>query len=78
MREMITKFLPLKEVIKKIKPEKLSDLSEFLSEFSFVLSSFVNETNKTIRDIKDQPIMNSAINADVDVILKGDKDFLFL
>ena len=31
-----------------------------------------------IRDAKDQPILNAAIIADVDVILTGDKDFLSL
>lgn len=31
-----------------------------------------------IRDAKDQPILNAAIVADVDVILTGDKDFLSL
>ena len=33
---------------------------------------------KLIRDAKDQPILNAAIVADVDVILTGDKDFLSL
>lgn len=33
---------------------------------------------KTIRDVKDQPILNGAIIADVDIILTGDKDFLSL
>lgn len=31
-----------------------------------------------MRDIKDQPILNVAILADVDIILTGDKDFLCL
>ena len=33
---------------------------------------------KLIRDVKDQPILNAAIIADVDIILIGDKDFLCL
>lgn len=33
---------------------------------------------KLIRDAKDQPILNAAIVADVDIILTGDKDFLSL
>jgi predicted nucleic acid-binding protein len=33
---------------------------------------------KLIRDVKDQPILDAAIVADVDIILTGDKDFLAL
>ena len=33
---------------------------------------------KLIRDTKDQPILNSAILYNVDIILTGDKDFLCL
>ncbi|MCD8050018.1 MAG: putative toxin-antitoxin system toxin component, PIN family [Clostridia bacterium] len=34
------------------------------------------EQEKSIRDTKDRPIMRAAINADVDILLTGDKDFL--
>ena len=33
---------------------------------------------KLMRDAKDQPILNAAIAAHVDIILTGDKDFLCL
>ncbi len=33
---------------------------------------------KRINNKKDQPILNAAIIADVDIILTGDKDFLCL
>ena len=38
----------------------------------------IRYTEKRIRDVKDQPILNAAILYDVDVILTGDKDFLSL
>ena len=31
---------------------------------------------KAIRDVKDRPILRAAMNADVDILLTGDKDFL--
>ena len=36
----------------------------------------MSHAEKLIRDAKDQPILNAAIVADVDIILTGDKDFL--
>lgn len=36
----------------------------------------VENKESEIRDVKDRPILRAAINADVDVILTGDKDFL--
>lgn len=33
---------------------------------------------KLIRDAKDQPILNDAIVANIDLILTGDKDFVYL
>lgn len=34
------------------------------------------ENEQKIRDVKDRPILRAAINADVDILLTGDKDFL--
>lgn len=34
------------------------------------------DTEALIRDVMDRPILRAAINADVDVLLTGDKDFL--
>lgn len=34
------------------------------------------ESEDKIRDVMDRPILRAAINANVDVILTGDKDFL--
>ena len=34
------------------------------------------EQEKSIRDVKDRPILRAAINVGVDILLTGDKDFL--
>lgn len=38
----------------------------------------VTERIIKMRDKKDQPILNAAVIADVDIIITGDKDFLCL
>lgn len=68
----------LREIIKRKKPSLLSAAETFLAQLSFELIPAVGDTAKTIRDVKDQPILNGAIIADVDIILTGDKDFLSL
>lgn len=66
------------DVLKRKAPEALPDAEVFLAEFSYELIPAVSNGTKLIRDAKDQPILNAAIVADVDVILTGDKDFLSL
>jgi predicted nucleic acid-binding protein len=54
------------------------DLDLFLAELSYELIIAPYSPQKLIRDPKDQPILDAAVVADVDVILTGDKDFLAL
>jgi predicted nucleic acid-binding protein len=58
---------------------KRDDLDEFLRELSFDLVYSPQKIDKTrippIRDEKDYPILASAIDADIDVLVSGDKDF---
>ena len=54
------------------------DAEVLLAELSYELIPAVDHAEKLIRDAKDQPILNAAIVADVDIILTGDKDFLSL
>ena len=68
----------LYDVLKRKAPEALPDAEVFLAEFSYEWTPAVDNGTKLIRDAKDQPILNAAIVADVDVILTGDKDFLSL
>jgi len=65
-------------VIKKF-PKKINIAEDFLREFTYTFA----DTPKTIkegafpsiRDPKDYPILASAIIADVDILITGDKDF---
>lgn len=68
----------LREVLKRKQSDKLPDAEVFMAELSYELIPAVYHTEKLIRDAKDQPILNAAIIADVDIILTGDKDFLCL
>ncbi len=68
----------LREVVKRKKPDKLPDAEVLLAELSYELIPTVYYAEKLIRDAKDQPILNAAIVANVDIILTGDKDFLSL
>lgn len=66
------------DILRRKAPEALPDAEVFLAEFSYELIPAVENGEKLIRDAKDQPILNAAIVAGVDVILTGDKDFLSL
>ena len=50
----------------------------FLAELGYELVVAPEYPQKLISDPKDQPILNAAIMADVDVIISGDKHFLRL
>lgn len=71
-------ILELREVLSRKRPEKLPDIEVLLVELSYELIPAAYHAEKLIRDAKDQPILNAAIIAGVDIILTGDKDFLSL
>jgi len=60
-------------------PDRKAVLETFLKRFSFEMAYTPTEIDKDIypkiRDKKDYPILASAIIADVDVFITGDKDF---
>jgi len=60
---------------KSLKYEKVLD--GFLSKLSFemVYTPEWKEYMPRIRDVKDRPILASAIVSDVDILITGDKDF---
>lgn len=66
----------LRQILRKKAPRFLPDAEVLFAEMSYELVLAVDHAEKLIRDAKDQPILNAAIMADVDVILTGDKDFL--
>lgn len=61
---------------KSLKYKNVIDV--FLSKLSFemVYTPEWKEGMPTLRDEKDKPILASAITADVDMLITGDKDFL--
>lgn len=68
----------LRDVLKRKAPNSLPDAEVLLAELSYELIPAACHAQKLIRDTKDQPILDAAIAADVDIILTGDKDFLSL
>jgi putative PIN family toxin of toxin-antitoxin system len=68
----------LKEVIKEKFPTKYADLELFLTSLSFEYVHTPNILDKAkyppLRDDDDLPVLASAIMADVDILLTGDKD----
>ncbi|MDO4283977.1 MAG: putative toxin-antitoxin system toxin component, PIN family [Eubacteriales bacterium] len=71
-------IVELRDILKRKAPQYLSDAEVLLVEMSYELIPAIDHAEKLIRDAKDQPILNAAIVADVDIILTGDKDFLSL
>lgn len=71
-------ILEFRDVLRKKVPEALPDAEVFLAELSYELIPAIENPQKLIRDAKDQPILNAAIIAGIDIILTGDKDFLSL
>jgi putative PIN family toxin of toxin-antitoxin system len=68
----------MREVIRRKKPSSLADAEELLASLKYELIPTFEASGGIMRDPKDQPILNAAVMADVDVILTGDKDFLCL
>ena len=69
----------LKRVTMRKFPDNYNLLVSFLQELPFELVYTPDKIDKSkypdIRDVKDLPILVSAINEDVDVLISGDADF---
>jgi putative PIN family toxin of toxin-antitoxin system len=69
----------LQRVIALKFPQKKTVLDQFLYKLSYEVAYTPSEIDKSlypaIRDEKDYPILASAIIADVDIFITGDKDF---
>jgi len=67
-------------VVEKKFSSKMANVSAFLQKLPFELEytpfPLPNDYLFTIRDIKDAPILYSAISADVDILITGDNDLL--
>ena len=70
--------MELRDVVARKRPDLLADIDVFLAQLSYELVIAPKEPSKLISDPKDQPILNAALMAGVDVIVSGDKHFLKL
>ena len=62
-------------------PNKIGKLEEFMSLLLNAIEivpipSEIIDSEESIRDINDRPILRAAISANADIFLTGDKDFL--
>ncbi len=68
-----------KEVFERKFPEKLKQLEIFFDGINFEEFTTPNKIDENkypkIRDVKDLPVLASAILSDSDILLTGDKDF---
>jgi len=67
----------LHDLIDRKWPDRLPALELFLNTVGYEILG-VGSPGVEIRDVDDQPILDAAISAGVDVIVTGDKDFLAL
>ena len=68
----------LRRVFQKKFPDKTDSLERYLERGEFELFVTPKEWQLVvplIRDLKDKPVLASAILADVDILITGDKDF---
>lgn len=70
--------MEIRDVVARKRPDLLADVDVLLAQLSYELVIAPKEPSKLISDPKDQPILNAAIMAGVDVIVSGDKHFLKL
>jgi putative PIN family toxin of toxin-antitoxin system len=71
----------MRRVFNRKFPHRLDDFERFVSGLTLaveIASTPEQEESgeSAIRDVKDRPIFRAAVNAQVDAILTGDKDFL--
>ncbi len=71
----------MKRIFNKKFPNRLAALDKFLSIALLTLElvpipTDENVSEMKIRDVNDRPILRAAIDANADVLLTGDKDFL--
>lgn len=69
----------LKEVVERKFPTKVNAIEKFLTAISYELEYLPEDFEGTplfeIRDDKDYMVLHTAIIADVDILITGDKDF---
>jgi putative PIN family toxin of toxin-antitoxin system len=71
-------IIELKRILQRKAPKYIATAEDFLAELSYELIPAIEGGKQLIRDATDHPILNAAFEADVDLILTGDNDFLSL
>ena len=66
------------EVVRRKAPDHIQEAEALLLGLRYELIPCSIREIRKIRDPKDQPILNAAIEAKVDLLITGDKDFLVL
>ena len=71
----------LRRIFNRKFPNKIGKLEEFMSLLVNAIEivpipSEIIDSEESIRDINDRPILRAAISANADIFLTGDKDFL--
>lgn len=73
----------MRRVFNRKFPHRLGDFERFVSGLTFAVEMVSTpaqeesvEGESAIRDVNDRPIFRAAVNAKVDAIITGDKDFL--
>ena len=68
----------LHKVIERKFPNKIEIIERLLERMSYELvytPQIIDNTLISIRDIKDYPVIYTAITEDIDILITGDKDF---
>ncbi len=66
----------LREIVNRKAPHLKEDTETFLKKLDFEEISAEEYVADPIRDVTDEPILNAAVQENIDIILTGDKDFL--
>ena len=66
----------LRDVVARKRPDLLGALDALLAQLPYDLAVAPQKPDTRIQDPKDQPILNAAVMAGVDIIVTGDKHFL--
>jgi putative PIN family toxin of toxin-antitoxin system len=66
------------EVARRRFPQKVAVMDDLFATLRYDLVPETITVNVQMTDIKDQPILNAAINANVDLLITGDQHFLSL
>ena len=68
----------LADVISRKRPDLIADMDVLLAQLPYETVIAPRDPSKLIDDPKDAPILNAAIQYEIDIIISGDNHFLSL